>query len=83
MNREVAGSILTVLPVKRKRRGLSHVQEPVKLDDLRTTVRAIRPLHVTPIPKSRIGYWVSHRGYRHHLGNMSGLVGENVVEKRV
>ena len=30
MNSEVAGSILTVFPVTRKRRILSHVQEPVK-----------------------------------------------------
>ena len=28
---EVAGSILTVFPVKGKKKGFSHVQEPVKL----------------------------------------------------
>ena len=33
--------------------------------------------------KIRIGYWVPHRGSRHNARNMSGLVGENVLEKRV
>ena len=31
MKSEVAGSILTVFPIKRKQKGFSHVQEPVKL----------------------------------------------------
>ena len=83
MNSEVARSILAVFPAKRKKKGFSHVQEPVKLNHIKTTMRATRSLQVTPIPKSRIGYWVSHRGSWHNLGNMSGLVGENVVEKRV
>ena len=42
------------------------------------------PLQVTPLPKNSHFYCilgVSHRGF--DLGNMSGLVGENVVEKRV
>ena len=46
-------------------------------------MRAIRSLQVTPIPKSRIRYLISPRGSLHNLGNVSGLVGENVVEKRV
>ena len=41
MNSEVAGSILFVLPVKRKKKGFSHVQEPVKLNHSKTTMRAI------------------------------------------
>ena len=35
MNNEVAGSILTVFPVKRKKRDFPHVQEPVKLKPLK------------------------------------------------
>ena len=62
MNSEGAGSILTVFPVKRKKKGFSDVQEPVKLNHLKTTMRAMRSLQVTPIPKSRTGYWASHRG---------------------
>ena len=50
MNSEVAGSILTVLPVKRKK-VFAHVQEPVTPNHLKTTIRAIRSLTVTPIPK--------------------------------
>ena len=61
MNSEVAGSILTVFPVKNEKR-FSHVQEPVKLNHLKATLRAARSLQVTPILKSRIRYWVSHRG---------------------
>ena len=61
MNSEVAGSIFTVFPVKRKK-GISRVQEPVKLTNFIAVMRALRSLQVTPIPKSRIGYWVSHRG---------------------
>ena len=59
MNSEVAGSILTVFPVegkKKKGRIFSRVQESVKLNVVKTTMRAIRPLQVTPITKSRIGY---------------------------
>ena len=41
MNSEVAGSILT-FPRKRKKKGFSHVvQEPVKLNHLKTTIRAM------------------------------------------
>ena len=54
MNSEIAGSILTAFPVRKK--GLSHVKEPVKLNHLKTTMRAIRSFQVTPIPKSRIEY---------------------------
>ena len=38
MNSEVAGSILTIFP--RKKKGFSHVQ-PVKLNHLKTTMRAM------------------------------------------
>ena len=42
MNSEVAGSILTVFPRQRKKKkGFSHVQEPVKLNHLKTTMRAM------------------------------------------
>ena len=52
MNSDVASSILTVFPVKRKKKErFSHVQEPVKLNQLKTLMRAIRSLQVTPIPK--------------------------------
>ena len=47
----VASSILTVSPVKIKKKGLSHVQVPVRLNHLKTTMRAIRSLQVTPIPR--------------------------------
>ena len=40
MNIEVAGSILTVFPRKRTK-GFSHGQEPVKLNHLKTTMRAM------------------------------------------
>ena len=59
MDSEVAGSILTVFAVKKKRKkkGFSHVQEPVQLNHLKTTMRAIRLLlQVIPITKGRIGY---------------------------
>ena len=39
MNSEVAGSILTVFT--RKKKGFSHVQESVKLNHLKTTMRAM------------------------------------------
>ena len=51
MSSEVAGSILTVFSGKKKE-GLSHIfQEPVKLNHLKTAMRAIRSLQDTPIPK--------------------------------
>ena len=40
MNSEVAGSILTVF-FSRKKKGFSHVQEPVKLNHFKTTMRAM------------------------------------------
>ena len=60
MNGEVAGSILTVFPVKRKKRDfLMFIQKPIKLDHLRTTVRAIRSLQVMPIPKKfEVKNWI-------------------------
>ena len=56
MNSEVAGSILAVFPAVKRNTEFSHVQEPVKLNHLKTTMGAIRSLQVTPIPKSRIAY---------------------------
>ena len=53
---EVAGSILAVFPAVKRNTEFSHVQEPVKLNHLKTTMGAIRSLQVTPIPKSRIAY---------------------------
>ena len=50
MNSEVAGSILTVFAVKIKKR-FPHVQEPAKLNCLKTSMRAVRSLQVTPISK--------------------------------
>ena len=42
MSSEVAGLILTVFPGKKeKKEGFSHVQEPVKLNHLKTTMRAM------------------------------------------
>ena len=42
MNSEVAGSILTVFPRKRRqKKGFSHVQEPVKLNHLKRTMGTI------------------------------------------
>ena len=41
MNSEVAGSILTVFPRKRKKKGFFHVQEPAKLNHLKTMMRAM------------------------------------------
>ena len=51
MNSDLASSILTFFPVKRKKKRFSHVQEPVKLSHLKTTMRAIRSLQVTPLAK--------------------------------
>ena len=45
-------------------------------NNFKTMMRAIRSLQVTPMPKSRIGYWVrlvSHRGSWQNLGSMSCL----------
>ena len=46
MNSEVAGSILTVFPQKKKKKGFSHVQEPVKLNNLKTTMRAMHRIRI-------------------------------------
>ena len=85
MNSEVAGSILTVFPVKWRKKGFSHVQEPVKTqhenNDESNTINS--SYSNTEKVGRKIGYWVSHQGSWHNLGNMSGLVGENVVENRV
>ena len=40
MNSEIAGSIFTVFP-RKKRHLFSHVQEPAKLNPLKTTMRAL------------------------------------------
>ena len=48
---------------KKKKKGIPHVQEPVKLTHLKTTMRAIRSLQIAQLPKKsrgKIGYWVSY-----------------------
>ena len=67
MNSEVAGSILTVLPVKRKekKKGFSDVQEPVKLKPLKNSDGSnmiIASHSNTEKVGGKTGYWVSHRG---------------------
>ena len=52
MNSEIAGSILAVFPVRRKIKAFLMSQAPVKLNQLKTTMRAIRSLQVTPMPKT-------------------------------
>ena len=81
MNSEVAGSTLTVFPVKRKNGILSFMFKNLWNS---TTWKQrweqydhCKSLHYR---KSRIGYWVSHRGSWHNQGNTSGWVGENIVE---
>ena len=87
---KVAGSILTVFPVKKKKRKkrevFSYVQEAVKLTHSKTTMRAIRSLQVTPIPKKSevkldTGYLIGVPDIIWE--KTSGSVGENVVENRV
>ena len=96
INSEVAGSILTVFPVKKKKE-FSHVSrtcttQPLKKNDESNTTIASHSN--TEKVGGKIGYWLSHRGSSNssylsalnsypNLGNMSGLVGENVVGKRV
>ena len=84
MNSKVPGSILTVFSVKRKK-GLYRVSracktQPFKNNDESNTIIAS---HTNSEKNAgKIGYWVSPRGSRHNLGNMSDFVGENVLENR-
>ena len=67
---EVRISILTVIPRKKgEQRGISHVQEPVKLSHLKKkqdgAMRAMRSLHTesnTERSEVKLGYSESHRG---------------------
>ena len=85
MNSEVAGSILAVFPVNRKKGIISCLKEAVKLTHSKTTMGEIRSLLVTQKAKRSgvkldTGYLI---GVPDNLGSMSGLAGENVVENRV
>ena len=85
MNSEVAGSTLTVFPVKRKK-GIFSCSKPCKTQPLKNNDESntvISSHSNTEKFGDKIGYWVSRRGYGHNSENMSGLVGENMVENRV